>query len=127
MLKQQLVSMFDQNRIRIGDVVRYSRLGSHKIPRLALVQSVSPERITVVYCNLQTGKVSYQTLHAADVAVGIYSFEWTRDLQHVYGGEIHEDKEGDLPNVDGDFGNDSEEEFQLNEVDSTLCVEGSSC
>lgn len=95
MLKEETIALFDEKCIRLGDMVRFTRLGSQKQPRLALVQAVTPDRLTVVYCNQQSGKVTYQTLTAKDVSVGIYALEWPHDLHQ------REDRpEDDLPDLE---------------------------
>ncbi|MFI3254454.1 MAG: hypothetical protein R3Y63_08995 [Eubacteriales bacterium] len=105
MLKKETISLFDREKISIGDVVQYTRLGSGKQPRTALVQQVSPERLTVVFCNLQTGKVSYQVISAKDVNAGIYTLTFWEEKGFM------EDTESDLPDLEESLEEDLEEDL----------------
>ncbi len=126
MLKEETISRFDTSKLHVGDVVKYTRLGSGKQPRLALVQTVSPEVLTVIYCHRQTGKVSYQRITAKDVAVGIYTLSWTADLLHVQGADPSaENAEDDLPDLEEEIPEEEEEEEDnvLEDVDFSVSVE----
>lgn len=121
MLKEAMIFLFDTQKIQVGDVVRYSRLGSSKQPRLGLVQKICPDRMSVIYCNLQNGKTSFQTLTATDVAAGIYTLDWSRDLQQVFstGPENNQgDNESDLPDLEED--STENEENLLEDVDFSV-------
>jgi hypothetical protein len=76
------VQKFDPLTVHQGDVIRFRRLGD-TARRNGIITKVAPDRITVLFANIQNNATSYAELTAADVAGGVWEVYWSTDLLTV--------------------------------------------
>lgn len=77
------LQVFDSEALKRGCAVRFKNKDS-TIDRLGLVFKTSPEKITVLYANVQNSATSYFDIFAKDVAKGEWEVFWSQDLEHVH-------------------------------------------
>ncbi len=73
---------FDITQIHRGDCIRIRRVGD-TTGRNGFVTEVTPDRVRLLYCNIQNNATSYLDIMAEDVALGVWEVYWTSDFQAV--------------------------------------------
>ena len=83
LIKNETTAVFDLSLIHRGDCVRFKRAGD-TTARNGFVTEAKPDKINVLYCNIQNNACSYIEITAADVALKVWDVFWTSDFQTVY-------------------------------------------
>lgn len=83
LIKTEAIPVFDLSLIHRGDCIRFGRAGVIDA-RNGFVTEARPDRLTVLYCNIQNNANSYLFIRAADVALGAWDIYWTQDFQTVH-------------------------------------------
>lgn len=77
------LQLFDTKTLKRGCAVRFKNKDG-TIDRLGLVYKVNPEKMTVLYANVQNSATSYFDLNAKDVVKGEWEVFWSQDLEEVH-------------------------------------------
>lgn len=88
LLSDKVKRLFDEREIFRGCAVRVKRRDDLQW-RMGLVQSVMPEKMRVIYSNVQNGAISYLDISSSEVASGMWEIAWSKDLVEIFyeGGE----------------------------------------
>lgn len=78
----ETIKVFDTAQIQRGDCIRIRRVGD-TTARNGFVTEVLPDKVRLLYCNIQNNATSYLDLTAADVSAGIWEVHWTSDFKTV--------------------------------------------
>lgn len=83
LVKDEPQKVFDLGLIGRGDCIRIKRKGD-TTARNGFVTEARKDRLTVLYCNIQSNACSYINITAEDVELGAWEVCWTRDFETVY-------------------------------------------
>ena len=82
LIKKETQSLFDLTQIKRGDCVRIRR-SCDTTARNGFVTEATPNRLMVLYCNVQNNAYSYLEVYAEDVALGVWVIDWTADFETI--------------------------------------------
>lgn len=83
LLKTEEQTVFDLALIQRGDCIRFKRAGD-TTARNGFVTEAKPDKLCVLYCNVQNSACSYIDIPATDVKLGAWDIYWTQDFKTVY-------------------------------------------
>ena len=84
LIKDETKAVFDLTQIHRGDCISLKRNGDTTF-RHGFVTEAKPDRLTVLYCNIQNNATSYINIYAADIPNKLWEIYWTNDfitIQH---------------------------------------------
>lgn len=82
LIKNETHEVFDLSQIHRADCIRIRRAGDMEF-RNGFVTEITPDRLRLLYCNIQNNATSYLDIIAADVAIGVWEIYWTSDFQTI--------------------------------------------
>ncbi len=83
LLSDKVKRLFDEKAISRGSAIRVKR-GDDLHYRIGLVQEVKPDRLRILYSNVQNNSISYLDIPSSEVGAGMWEIAWTKDLYEVF-------------------------------------------